>query len=191
MMYVGIVIFWVLNALVIGATFFMKKGDAKDWYANVLFYGAHELATLVANRSDELSRADGASQPTPCWKPVFIFWWAFSIKFFIPWALLSLMMWNFKADVNLVDGRGYGDYHDLWQGVGFIYPLIGLLCFLIPICLVTTPEKDLIGADGKRMEVDLDVEEDKQHQEEEAAYVAGLKAQKEAMQRSGIHKTAE
>jgi hypothetical protein len=67
----------------------------------------------------------------------------------------------------------------MWQIVGFIYPLIGLICFLIPICIVTTPEEKLSkrDADGKlieRIEVDLDVEEDKVHREAEIAYVKGL-----------------
>lgn len=99
-MWVGVVIFWALNIVVFMITFFMKKGTASDWYKNVFFYGAYELADLVANKSDEL-REEGNSAPQPCWKPVFIFWWSFSIKYFIPWALLSLMMWNFKADINL------------------------------------------------------------------------------------------
>lgn len=115
MMYVGVIIFWVIMLVVAMATFFMKSGTAGDWYRNVFLYGAHELAELVANRSDELARADGASQPTPCWKPIFIAWWGFSIKYFVPWALLSLMMWNFKADIDFNEnGRGYGDYHTLW-----------------------------------------------------------------------------
>lgn len=184
-MWVGVVIFWALNIVVFMITFFMKKGTASDWYKNVLFYGAYELADLVANKSDEL-REEGNSAPQPCWKPVFIFWWSFSIKYFIPWALLSLMMWNFKADINLsfvgsreetnAEGvlemtkfyRGYGKYNDMWQLVGFIYPLIGLICFIVPICVVTTPEESLSQRDAsgnlvKRLEVNLEVEEDPVH----------------------------
>jgi len=79
------------------------------------------------------------------------------------------MMWNFKADINLDEYKGYGGYHNLWQIVGFIYPLIGLLCFFIPICIVTEPEDKLkIMTDGKctgRIEIDLDEEEDKLHRD--------------------------
>lgn len=203
MMWLGVVIFWVINVVVIMATFFMRKGSAQDWYQNVFFYGAYELANLVANKSDELhSVEDGPSQSTPCWKPIFIFWWSFSIKYFIPWALLSLMMWNFKADINLqqvmVDDvcvknsadecitRGYGAYHDMWQIVGFIYPLIGLICFLVPICIVTTPEESLSKRDAsgklvERLEVNLDVEEDEVHRQAELAYVKGLQAARDAL----------
>jgi hypothetical protein len=204
MMWVGVLIFWVLNLVVIMLTFFMKKGSAQDWYQNVFFYGAYELANLVANKSDELRTSeDGASEPSPCWKPIFVFWWAFSIKYFIPWALLSLMMWNFKADIDVSkveesenvfilgeDGepitRGYGNYHDMWQIVGFIYPLIGLICFLVPICIVTTPEEALSLRDeeGKlngRKEVDLEKEEDEVHRNAELAYVKGLQAARDAL----------
>jgi len=118
MMWLGILIFWLINLIVIMATFIMKKGDAKHWYEKVLFYGAYELASLVADKSDEL-RNRIKNRPEPWWKPIFVFWWAFSIKYFIPWALYSLMMWNFKADIDLKltdDGvyRGYGKYNDLW-----------------------------------------------------------------------------
>lgn len=199
MMWLGVVLFWAINLVVIMATFLMKKGDAADWYKNVFFYGAYELADLVANKSDELHNVeDGASQPTPCWKPVFIFWWAFSIKYFIPWALFSLMMWNFKADINLqyvydndenritnADGdaitRGYGAYHDLWQLVGFIYPLIGLICFIVPIFVVSTPELALTGKNGKRLEVNLHEEDDQVHRDAEKAYIMGLQAAKNAL----------
>jgi len=199
MMWLGVVLFWAINLVVIMATFLMKKGDAADWYKNVFFYGAYELADLVANKSDELHNVeDGASQPTPCWKPVFIFWWAFSIKYFIPWALFSLMMWNFKADINLqyvydndenritnADGdaitRGYGAYHDLWQLVGFIYPLIGLICFIVPIFVVSTPELALTGKNGERLEVNLHEEDDQVHRDAEKAYIMGLQAAKNAL----------
>jgi solute carrier family 6 GABA transporter-like protein 1 len=66
-MYVGVILFWVINLVVILITFFMKKGSAADWYKNVLFYGAHELADLVAKRSDELQAAGESEAPTPCW----------------------------------------------------------------------------------------------------------------------------
>lgn len=94
------------------------------------------------------------------------------------------MMWNFKADIDLDEYKGYGDYHNLWQIVGFIYPLIGLLCFFIPICIVTEPEEKLKLADGGRKEIDLDTEEDDYHKNKEKAYLTGLKAQREAEEKS-------
>lgn len=49
------------------------------------------------------------------WAQPFIFWWCFMIKYFIPWILFSLMMWNFSKDITPDDdGRLYGGYHAFW-----------------------------------------------------------------------------
>jgi len=53
-MWLGVVLFWVINLVVWIITLVMRKGTVSDWYQNVFFYGAHELADLVARRSDEL-----------------------------------------------------------------------------------------------------------------------------------------
>jgi len=146
MMWLGIVLFWGIMCIVTTITFFMKPKDeqkeegmtwAEDWYKNIFFYGAYELADEIAKRSKTFK-----TDPNPCWYPIFIFWWAFSIKYFVPWALFSLMMWNFKADLDFDEfGRSYGSYHPAWQVIGFIYPLIGLIVFIVPIFVVTTPEE--------------------------------------------------
>lgn len=150
-MWAGVLIFWLLQLIVYIITY-CKVGDFNKWYKFVFFYGAFELADAVANKSDELNYTREQKQeeiPNPYWKSIFIFWWSFSIKYFIPWALYSLMMWNFKADIDLVNYRGYGGYNDMWQAVGFIYPLIGLICFFVPICIVTEPESSLVKKDDK------------------------------------------
>jgi hypothetical protein len=186
LMWVGILIFWLVIFIVVMITFCVHNGSKSDWYRRVFLYGAYELADIVANRSDELRNEDGSSSgPQPCWKPIFVFWWAFSIKYFIPWALFTLMMWNFKADITLSGGYGYGGYNDMWQAVGFIYPLIGLICFFVPICIVTTPEDYLAekDADGNiigRKELDLEHEEHKVLREQEEEYKKNLRAAREA-----------
>lgn len=70
------------------------------------------------------------------WSNIFIFWWAFSIKYLMPFLLWYLMMWNFAGDVASIkeNGRGYSGYNVFWQLMGFLYPLIGLCCFFIPMC---------------------------------------------------------
>lgn len=178
MMWLGVVIFWVIMIIVTLVTLFIHDGDKKDWYKRVFLYGAFELADIVANKSDELR--DRVDRPEPFWKPIFVFWWAFSIKYFVPWALFSLMMWNFKADITFEDGKGYGAYHSMWQVVGFIYPLIGLICFIVPICIVTTPEKALEGPDGTRLELDLNKEEHQGLAEEDEERLDKLEAEAKA-----------
>lgn len=170
------------------------KGWGCDrWCKEIFFYGAYDLALKVAERHNE-----NTAKQHQWWYNIFIGWWAFSIKYFIPWALFSLMMWNFKADINLqyvydndenritnADGdaitRGYGAYHDLWQLVGFIYPLIGLICFIVPIFVVSTPELALTGKNGERLEVNLHEEDDQVHRDAEKAYIMGLQAAKNAL----------
>jgi len=178
MMYLGVIIFWVIMLIVILITLVMHKGDKADWYKRVFLYGAYELADIVATKSDELR--DSHDKPAPWWKPIFCLWWAFSIKYFIPWALLSLMMWNFKADITFKNGLGYGSYHSMWQVVGFIYPLVGLVCFIVPICIVTTPEKALTGPNGERLELDLNKEEHPELQKAEQERLAKLEEEAKA-----------
>jgi hypothetical protein len=138
LMWVGGLIFWVVLLLCVLVSFLLKKDlTCEEWTKEVLFYGAYELASMVASRSDE-----NTSKKTKWWTNIFIAWWGFSIKYFIPWCLWTLMMWNFKADMTMdVNGKGYGGYHVFWQIMGFVYPFIGLLCFFIPICIVTTKEE--------------------------------------------------
>jgi len=83
------------------------------------------------------------------WVNPFCFWWSFSIKYFIPWALYLLMMWGLKSDITLdAKGKGYGGYHYCWQLLGFLIPLIGLLCFLIPLFCCTKAETYQKGIDS-------------------------------------------
>lgn len=96
------------------------------------------------------------------------------------------MMWNFKADITLSDGKGYGAYHDMWQVVGFIYPLIGLICFFVPICIVSTPEdylaiKDASGAIVGRKELDLEEEEHPELKAQEEEHKKKLREAREAL----------
>lgn len=105
--WVGIVVFWVLVILSIVLSYVMRSTEttAGVWYREVLFFGAWELANEVFLRHDELR-----TNASPWWKELFIFWWSFSIKYFIPWGLFQLMMWNMKADLtmDISTGRSYG-----------------------------------------------------------------------------------
>jgi hypothetical protein len=50
-----------------------------------------------------------------------------------------------------------------------------IICFFIPICIVSTPEAKLTGPNGERLEVQFDEEEDEAHREEQAKIIAKLK----------------
>lgn len=52
--------------------------------------------------------------------------------------------------------------------MGFVYPLIGLICFAVPICVFWgKPQED----------TNFEAEEDLVHEEIEKAHIAGIKAQ--------------
>jgi len=137
----GILIFWVLMIIAWIVSFVIKPKDfnAERWCKEIFFYGAYDLAIKVCTRHNENNA--GAHQ---WWYNIFIGWWAFSIKYFIPWCLWTLMMWNFSADIKTDDKGsiiGYGGYHPFWQIMGFVFPFIGLLCFFIPMCMNIEKEK--------------------------------------------------
>lgn len=72
---------------------------------------------------------------------VFEAWWGFSVKYFMPWSIMSLLMLSLNADLTLdKNGNGYGGYHIFWQVMGFMFPIIGLICFIVPLFLCTTQE---------------------------------------------------
>jgi len=148
------IIAWIVSFVMRPAGF-----SAERWCKEIFFYGAYDLALKVAQRHNE-----NTAQQHQWWYNLFIGWWAFSIKYFIPWCLWTLMMWNFSADIATdKTGKiiGYGKYHPVWQIMGFLFPLIGLLCFFIPMFMNCAPEKDFDpNAPGF-----FDKEEDKAHQD--------------------------
>jgi len=156
-MWVGIVIFWVVVSIAVVISLVTKDKDTSlsKWYSDVFLYGAHELACELAIRHDELRTGS-----TPWWNPLFIFWWGFSIKYFIPWALWQLMMWNFSADmdVNKSTLRGYGSYHAFWQIMGFVIPFIGLILFVVPVFMFWGGEQEDINFDGEEHDALVAVE---------------------------------
>lgn len=107
----------------------MRNKDVGNWYRNVFLYGAYQLAFEVVRRSDEAMQGD-----SQWWAPYFIAWWGFSIKYFVPFAVWHLMLWNFRDDLTMKGGKFYGGYHGFWQMAGFVYPIIGLICFFFPVC---------------------------------------------------------
>jgi hypothetical protein len=170
----GVLIFWTITCIAIALSFALKKDkNIVNWYQKVFLYGAYQLAEEVVKRSDETLQGD-----KQWWSGIFIFWWAFSIKYFMPWCLWALMMWNFKLDItpNPKTGMYYESYHIFWQLMGFVYPFIGLLCFFIPICC--TPERE-----ERRCLNEFAEESDPQYEKEEKAFrdrlIATRKIQRE------------
>lgn len=122
---------WILSWLLSGLSF-------GEWVRKVMFFGIDSLATSISALSyDE-------AEPRPWWAGVFEIWWGFSIKYVFSWACWFLVMLSLRADLATNDDGeviGYGGYHIFWQWMGFVYPIGGLLCFIIPAILCTTKEE--------------------------------------------------
>lgn len=108
----GVVIFWglVLAGVIASYCAVKNKCDFGNWYRNVFLYGAYQLAVEVVRRSDETMEGE-----LQWWAPAFMAWWAFSIKYFVPFAVWHLMMWNFQQDMTPDESdKYYGGYHIFW-----------------------------------------------------------------------------
>lgn len=91
--------------------------------------GVHRYARAITNPDGGApSKADKA----------FEIWWGLSIKFFIPAALLWMLMMSIKfmGDIG-VSNYEKGDMK--WQYVGMIFPIIGLIVSAIPAFVRVTP----------------------------------------------------
>lgn len=132
----SIIAFWVIQLLVWLGSWLSSGRSFVQWYKEVFFYGARPLAIMIANGSNP-----ERDQPA-MWRYPFEFWWSFSMKYFFSWAVWTLMMRYFRNDLPLKEGETfYGNYHGFWQLMGFLYPLIGIVMFIVCALLCTTREE--------------------------------------------------
>ena len=105
----------------------------KEWVSIVFFSGVRKIArhmTLLSNqnRRDE---NDVAS-----WEPYFEYWFGFSIKYFMPTALVYCMMNTLRSD--FLDR--YGGYPLGTNFIGWSVVLVGLLVVIVPAFFCTEEE---------------------------------------------------
>ena len=129
--WLGLVLFWVWMIIMWGVSWAISKLSFKQWLSNIAFYGVRKLSRSMT----KLSKKPGDNQ-YHCWEGVFEYWWGFSIKYFVPYALLFLIFYSLHADLN----TAYGDYHIFWQIMGFLFPISGLLVFGISFFACKEPE---------------------------------------------------
>lgn len=135
--WIAMPIFWVIQVIVWIASFATSKMSFKEWYCEVLMYGIIKMARAISKLSVSKDK------PNPWWKAVFEVWWCFSIKFFFPWAVWWLLSLSFANDIS----SPYGGYYWGWQVLGFLFPIIGLALFIIPI---------FVGVQKEPFEHDID-----------------------------------
>jgi len=112
-------------------SFWLSNLSFSKWYYTVALSGVRKLAramTKLSKPKDEHRRL--------WWEPVFELWWGFTIKYFVPFALWFLIMYQVRADTT----KPYGGFHSTWQWLGFLFPLIGFLVFFVSIFVCTKPD---------------------------------------------------
>ena len=135
---ISILAFWIIQLIVWAASWFSSGLSVKDWYKKVFFYGARDLAIMISKGSME------PDEETPMWRYPFEVWWSFSMKYFFSWAVWTLCMRYFRNDLPLMEGETfYGGYHGFWQVMGALYPLAGLIMFVVAAVLCSEQDADL------------------------------------------------
>lgn len=119
-----VLILWVISFLVSGLSF-------KEWRSNVMFSGVRKLSRAMTKLSK-----DKGDDKTYIWETIFEYWWGFSIKYWVPFAISFLLIFSLKIDID----EKYGGYHTFWQVMGFLYPIAGILAFVISFFACNTPE---------------------------------------------------
>ena len=101
------------------------------WYNEIAMCGVRKIAYSMT----VLGRADPAVAAG--WEVVYMVWWGTSIKFLIPGALWFILIGAFKNDFLST----YGGYAWYWQVVGILIPMLGLVSFLLGLCVWVQPEE--------------------------------------------------
>jgi len=113
-------------------SFLVSKLPFCEWLSEIAFTGVRKLSRAMSN----LSKLEG-DDSIHCWEGPFEFWWNFSIKYFVPFALSFLLFNSLKTDID----NPYNNYHMFWQSIGFAFPIAGLLVFIISIFVCTESEE--------------------------------------------------
>ena len=129
--WVGMIAFWGWLLILWVVSFVVSKVTFREWKSNVMFYGVRKLSRSMT----KLSKARGDTK-TRCWEPVFEYWWGFAIKYFVPFALSFLLFYSLHIDLN----EKYGGYHMFWQVCGFVFPISGILTFILSFIICNEPE---------------------------------------------------
>ena len=131
MVYIGPLLNVVLCVLAAIVSMAMSGLGCSGWYKTIFMGGVRKLGRVLTKLSKEVG-----NDKQEWWENPFEFYWGFMIKYWCPFAIFQLFMFSFKKDVL----EPYGGYHPFWQWMGYVYPAVGFLAFIIPV--FTCTEKD-------------------------------------------------
>jgi hypothetical protein len=124
--YIGIPVFlglFIFLALI--PSFFMSGLSFSDWYNDIAMCGVRKLGysmTMLGRDEPSIKK---------WYEPFFVFYWGFCIKYLIPTTLWFIMIGKIVADIK----DPYGGYATKWQIMGLLVPLVGLVAFLVCLCV--------------------------------------------------------
>ena len=106
-------------------SYMMSKLSFSEWYNDIAMCGVRKLgySMTMLGRKDETVKE--------WYEPFFVFYWGFCVKYLIPTTLWFILVGKIIADIK----DPYGGYSTKWQVLGLLVPLVGLLAFLISICV--------------------------------------------------------
>merc|ERR1712167_370983 len=130
-------------ALCIAPSYVISGLPWSRWYADIGMCGVRRIAYSMS----KLGRPREDPHRVLAWEPAFALYWGITIKYFIPCVLWVLLVGVVKTDVT----KPYGGYAAHWQALGLVVPLLGLVAFLLHICLWISSEE----LDDSEFETDI------------------------------------
>jgi len=116
--------------------FFSSKfspNSLKEWVSIVFFSGVRKIArhmTLLSNKERK------GVDDTAWWEPIFEYWFGFSIKYFMPTALVYSMMNTLRTDFQ----DRYGGYPLGTNFIGWSIVFVAFILIVLPMFLCTKEE---------------------------------------------------
>jgi len=158
----------VVSCVVLPASYWVCDTDLDDWYVNVVMCGVHKISYSMSSISRRAAQAEedfDASQMIDdklWWEPIFALYFCLTVKYIIPGALWFVVLNSAQLDID----KPYGGYDSVWQWLGLIVPLIGLVIFALNICFCLVPEGEeeilddanekLAGDKTQSMEIEME-----------------------------------
>lgn len=127
----GIPLFFIIQLIVWIISMVTFGQGCGEWYTKVFLYGVRKISRSMT----KLSKPAGSTHRA-WWEPIFEFWWGVSIKYIVPFALVYLLLFSLKNDID----TPYSGYHAFWQYLGMSIPLLGFIGFIIPVFCPPGPE---------------------------------------------------
>ena len=122
-----------LPVLVFVSSKFSPQNTFKEWVSIVFFSGVRKIArhmTLLSNKDRK------GVDDTAWWEPIFEYWFGFSIKYFMPTALVYCMMNTLRSDFK----DRYGGYPLGTNFIGWSIVFLAIIMIVVPIFLCTEEE---------------------------------------------------